>query len=48
MILDTNSRNATSRSFSSADARITALGVPSGAANRCNRMPQNQREWLRL
>jgi hypothetical protein len=27
-------------------ARIAALGVPSGAASRCRRMPQNQREWL--
>jgi len=27
---------------------LAALGVPSGAARRCSRMPQNQREWLRL
>ncbi|MCD6727552.1 MAG: phosphoenolpyruvate hydrolase family protein [Solirubrobacteraceae bacterium] len=32
----------------SAQARIAARGVPSGAASRCSRMPQNQREWLRL
>jgi hypothetical protein len=30
-----------------AGARIAARGVPSGAASRCRRMPQNQREWLR-
>ena len=32
----------------SAEARIAARGVPSGAARRCRRMPQNQRLWLRL
>ena len=42
-----NSRSATSRSFWSAGAKIAARGVPSGAANRWSRIPQNQRECER-
>jgi hypothetical protein len=42
-----SSRIATSRSFWSAGARIAARGVPSGAARRCSRIPQNHRLWLR-
>ena len=33
--------------FWSAGARIAARGVPSGAASRCSRIPQNHRLWLR-
>lgn len=40
-------RSATSRSGWSAGARIEALGVPSGAQQRCRRMLQNQRECER-
>jgi hypothetical protein len=44
---DRQSRSATSPSLWSAGAGIAARGVPSGAANRCRRMAQNQRECLR-
>src|SRR5665647_665834 len=40
-----SSSRPTSRSSRRGSARVSAQGVPSGAASRCRRRPQNQREW---